>query len=318
MRCVSTPRPRCLHRPEPGELRVVTPPGANGHRRRARRPAHGHRDHPRHLRQHARERFGGTTPHRRGQGCPGAAWFARTCPPGTPVAFAGSGQPERSCETELAVPLGPLDPATMTARSRVCASTQTVNTPLADAIDHVAEDLAGVTGRRIVVVVSDGQENCGGRPRGRGRRLRDQGFDVTVNVVGLGLDAGPQADPTLAGLGRGSYFDARTVGQLDEAIGAAVSAPFDVYDSSGAIVASGSSMGPRSSYRPGPIGWWSARIRSGSVDGRGAARVRHRRSACQSDVPSTRSRSAGPPFRRSGRRATRRRLCFRCHPRRRR
>src|SRR4029450_8056803 len=58
----------------------------------------------------------------------------------------------------------------------------------ASPIARVAPDLAGVSGPRIVVVLSDGAENCGGNPAQAIRKLRREGLDVTVNVVGLGLD----------------------------------------------------------------------------------------------------------------------------------
>jgi Mg-chelatase subunit ChlD len=159
-------------------------------------------------------------------------------PPGIPVALRVFGAAARSCETELAVPLTPLDPEAMAAtidglRTRAA-------TPLAAAIERVADDLAGVTGPRIVVVVSDGRESCGGDPEAAVRELRDQGFDVTVNVVGLGLSKEDRRRiRRLATLGGGSYFDARGAGQLQDAIGSAVGAPYEVWDAGGTVVGRG-------------------------------------------------------------------------------
>src|SRR5690606_11509384 len=120
-----------------------------------------------------------------------------------------------------------------------------VRTPLAAAIDAVADDLAGVTGRRVVVVVSDGQESCGGDPVAAVQRLRDQGVDVTVNVVGIGLDGDARRRiRRLARVGGGTFFDVRGSGQLDDALRAAVSAPFEVYDTAGALAGRGTVGGP--------------------------------------------------------------------------
>ena len=103
-----------------------------------------------------------------------------------------------------------------------------------------------------MVVVSDGQESCGGDPEAAVRALRDQGFDVTVNVVGLGLDKQDRRmRRRLATLGGGSYFDARGAGQLEDAIGAAVSAPFEVRDGTGTVVARGIVNGPALELPPG-------------------------------------------------------------------
>ena len=111
-------------------------------------------------------------------------------PPGIPVALRVFEPKARSCDTQLAVPLGPLDAEAMAATIEGLRTPRSVRTPLAAAIERVADDLAGVTGPRIVVVVSDGRESCGGDPEAAVRALRDQGFDVTVNVVGLGLEQG--------------------------------------------------------------------------------------------------------------------------------
>jgi hypothetical protein len=129
---------------------------------------------------------------------------------------------------------------------------KSVKTPLAAAIDAVADDLAAVEGRRVVVVVSDGQESCGGDPETAVRALRAKGFDVTVNIVGLGLSGKDRKRiRRLAELGGGIYFDAKGAGQLDDALRAAVSAPFDAYDRTGALVASGIVNGPPIELPPG-------------------------------------------------------------------
>ena len=86
---------------------------------------------------------------------------------------------------------------------------KTVRTPLAAAIAAVAGDLAAVTGPRIVIIVSDGQESCGGDPEAAVRSLVEQGFDVSVNVVGLDLDRRTRRRISkLAAIGNGAYYDA--------------------------------------------------------------------------------------------------------------
>ena len=93
--------------------------------------------------------------------------------------------------------------------------------------------------------MSDGQESCKGDPEAAVERLRAQGIDVTVNVVGLGLKpADRKRIRRLAALGGGTYFDASGAGQLDDALRTAVSAPFEVYDQAGELVARGSVNGP--------------------------------------------------------------------------
>jgi len=70
--------------------------------------------------------------------------------------------------------------------------------------------------------------------------------------VGLGLS---KEDRTrirrLATLGGGGYFDAKGAGQLEDAIGAAVSAPFEVRDATGELVGRGVVNGPSLELPPG-------------------------------------------------------------------
>ncbi|MBX3030830.1 MAG: VWA domain-containing protein [Chloroflexi bacterium] len=174
-------------------------------------------------------------------------------PPGLPVALRTFERARRSCETELAVPLGPLDPDAMAERIQGLRILRSVRTPLAAAIRAVGDDLAGVTGPRIVIVVSDGQESCDGDPEAEVRALVAAGYDVTLNVVGLSLDDARvrRSIQRLARLGNGTYFDARDPDQVATAIRAAVSAPFQVFDQAGALVASGTVGGAAVELPPG-------------------------------------------------------------------
>ena len=69
---------------------------------------------------------------------------------------------------------------------------------------------ADAAGTKIVVLVTDGEETCGGDPAAAIRALAAQGIDVHVNIVGFALD-----DEALkaqfrewARLGNGQFFDA--------------------------------------------------------------------------------------------------------------
>ncbi|MBX3030829.1 MAG: VWA domain-containing protein [Chloroflexi bacterium] len=182
-----------------------------------------------------------------------AALVRDDIPPGVNVALRTFVRAARSCDTELAIPLGPLDPEAMASHIESLRVLRSVRTPLAAAISAVADDLADVTGPRIVIVVSDGEESCGGNPQRAVRQLVAQGFDVTVNVVGLALDDRRvrRSIQRLAELGRGTYFDARDPDQVARAIRAAVSAPFQVFDEAGEVVATGTVGGGAVEVPPG-------------------------------------------------------------------
>lgn len=143
-----------------------------------------------------------------------------TLQPGQPVALRVFGTQPGSCDTNLAVPLQPLDPG---AVADLVAGIQVVNevrTPIAASLLLVPQDLQGVSGPKVVVLVTDGEEDCGGDPGAAIRHLAALGIDVHVNIVGLALD-----DPALkaqyqewAREGGGRYFDATSQAELGAAV----------------------------------------------------------------------------------------------------
>jgi hypothetical protein len=163
-------------------------------------------------------------------------------PPGVPVALRVFGTTPESCETSLLVPPQPLDPEAMAGQINAIEPVNLVKTPLGASLEQVTNDLAGVSGPKIVVLVTDGEETCDGNAAAAIQALVAQGIDVQVNIVGFALeddDALRQQFSEWAELGNGSYFDATSAEELDEAIAAAVQAPFQVLDETGAVVASG-------------------------------------------------------------------------------
>jgi hypothetical protein len=116
-----------------------------------------------------------------------------------------------------------------------------VNTPIGASLEEVAGDLGGAPGPKIVVLVTDGEETCGGDPGTAIRTLTATGFDVRVNIVGFALDdAALKAQfEDWARLGNGQYIDARDQAELTAAVAAAVQPTFTVMDSTGAVIATG-------------------------------------------------------------------------------
>ena len=116
-----------------------------------------------------------------------------------------------------------------------------MRTPIGASLERVAEDLAGVEGPKVVVLVTDGEETCGGDPAAAIQRLIDLGIDVRVNIVGFAVDdAALQAQfQEWARLGNGQYIDAGNAEELAAAVAQAVRAPFRVLDASGTEIATG-------------------------------------------------------------------------------
>jgi hypothetical protein len=140
------------------------------------------------------------------------------------------GGAKAGCETRLAFPTGPLDRAEALRVTKKLKAPKSVKTPIAQALLEVASDMEGIS-TPVVVLITDGDESCGGDPAATIEDLRVAGIDVTVNIVGFALDDEglKQQMSTWADVGGGSYFDAADAAALGDAISVAVSAPVDVY-----------------------------------------------------------------------------------------
>ncbi len=66
-------------------------------------------------------------------------------------------------------------------------------TPLGAAVRRAAEALRYKESRATVILVSDGQENCGVDPCALGRELEAQGVDFTAHVIGFDVRRGEEA-----------------------------------------------------------------------------------------------------------------------------
>jgi von Willebrand factor type A domain len=151
-----------------------------------------------------------------------------------------------SCETTLVQPLGPLDPDGMTATVNGIVPQNLAKTPIAASLSQVESDLKDVTGTKTVILLTDGEETCGGDPRAVISALAAHDIQVRVNIVGFSVD-----DPMLKGefrewarIGRGRYFDAAKAQDLDGAIAAAADVPFAAYDNNGNVAGEGTVDGP--------------------------------------------------------------------------
>jgi hypothetical protein len=169
-----------------------------------------------------------------------------TIPSGTPLALRifGHRTPD-ACQTDLEVPLTPLDPARTVPIIRRTEAKNLAKTPIGASLELVAEDLKGVEGKMVVILVTDGEETCDGDPRAAIQGLKDQGIDVRVNIVGFAIEDAALKDTfrAWADQGGGTYFDATSGEQLSEATRQALQPKFQVIDAGGEVVASGVTNG---------------------------------------------------------------------------
>ncbi len=174
-------------------------------------------------------------------------------PAGAPFALRVFGHRQAdSCRTDLEIPLAPLNRSTAVAKIGGIGAKNLAKTPIADSLLRVKQDLAGVEGAAIVVLVTDGEETCGGDPKAAIQELRRAGFDVRINIVGFAVDelALKEDFETWARLGGGSYFDAGDGAALARAIKASLRLPYRV-EKDGAAVATGAVNGDRLELPPG-------------------------------------------------------------------
>ncbi len=144
-----------------------------------------------------------------------------------------------SCRTDLEMGLQPLNPRKAVGIISRINAKNLAKTPIADSLAKVRDDLKQVQGKKVVILVTDGEETCGGDPAEVIQSLLTQGIDVRINIVGFSID-----DPALkkkfqewAMLGHGNYFDADDQKSLHAAISQALKIPFKVYDQDGVLVA---------------------------------------------------------------------------------
>ncbi|KMW57921.1 hypothetical protein AIOL_002889 [Candidatus Rhodobacter oscarellae] len=105
-------------------------------------------------------------------------------------------------------------------------------TPLSAAVERAAQVLDYQTQPAVVVLVTDGNETCGGRPCALGQRLAETAQDLTVHVIGFRAVVdffswnNPEQDPTtnatvarcLADLNGGLFVSTETVDALVDAL----------------------------------------------------------------------------------------------------
>ena len=178
---------------------------------------------------------------------------AEILPAGTPFALRVFGQGEPgSCETELVAPVAPLDPVAAIELIDPVQPTNLAKTPIGESLARVADDLAGIAGPRLIILLTDGEETCDGDPAAEIDALRDAGFDVRINIVGFAIDDAELSATfnAWATAGGGSYFEAADQETLRQALIDAVRPSYEVLRG-GEIVANGRLGGDEIELPPG-------------------------------------------------------------------
>ncbi|ADD41492.1 vWA domain-containing protein [Stackebrandtia nassauensis] len=84
------------------------------------------------------------------------------------------------------------------------------DTPIAYSLEKAAGDFTEAKGPKTILLVSDGEETCGGDPVKVAEKIASQGVDLRVHVIGFQVDDATRKQLTeIAKAGKGSYYDAQ-------------------------------------------------------------------------------------------------------------
>ena len=171
--------------------------------------------------------------------------------------YAAQDDPRAMTDSELLVEIGRIKEANR--RQRIKEWIDYLKpagwTPLVYSLLEAHKDLsAGYTGPKMVVVVSDGMETCGGKLEDVAKAYKkDSGVELAVHIVGFGVPADEEKQlKEIATQARGKYYDARTANQLSGALRQAITTTYLILDEKGQIeVARGKVGGAPASIPPG-------------------------------------------------------------------
>lgn len=135
---------------------------------------------------------------------------------GSKIAEPKAQNPKACTDTELVLPIGPLDKSKMF--KAVDSFTAKGETPIAYSLEKSVEDM-GKNGKRVLVLISDGEETCKADPCPTAEKLAKSGVDLQFNAIGLAVGSKARKQlKCIADAGDGSYYDASKASELSEVI----------------------------------------------------------------------------------------------------
>ncbi len=158
-------------------------------------------------------------------------------PDGAHVGFRTFG----SCgHSRLVAPIAPL--AREALKAEVRALSPGGATPIALALEMARDDFESVPDPKLILLVSDGMETCGGDPVLAAKDLLKAGYDLRIHVVGFDVSTNVPARDQLIEIAQstgGFYYDARSAEELRRALSVAAPFSYTVYDEEGNTVFEG-------------------------------------------------------------------------------
>jgi len=166
---------------------------------------------------------------------------SKVIPAGTPFAMRVFGREVNSCQTDLFIPVSPLNAASVAGQIAKLDAKNGAKTPIGASLAKAASDLASVKGERLIVLLTDGEETCDGDPAAEIEKLQKSGLGVRVSIVGFAIDE-PNLAVTFrqwAKAGNGAFFQANDAAGLSAALAQAMRPGFEVVDAKNQVIAEG-------------------------------------------------------------------------------
>ena len=126
---------------------------------------------------------------------------------------------QKGCKNiELIAPLQTNNQATI--KEKLASIKAQGKTPIASALEKGAEVIKASKGDKTVVLISDGEETCGGDPVKTAQAIKKElGVRVVIHVIGFDVKGkGQKQLSSIASAGGGNYYPADSVQQLKESL----------------------------------------------------------------------------------------------------
>lgn len=125
----------------------------------------------------------------------------------------------KSClDSQLVIPFGPINKSMFL--SSVNQTLPLGQTPIAYSLQQAAKDFGPAKDEEaVIILVSDGEETCGGDPVAVARNLVARGFKIKIHTIGFDVDPTTRAQlMAISQATGGQYQDARNTAALSESL----------------------------------------------------------------------------------------------------
>ncbi|MFD7630770.1 VWA domain-containing protein [Streptomyces sp. NPDC059851] len=149
--------------------------------------------------------------------------------------YPGQDKTQGCADTQQVLPVTRMDRAARAdAKKRVADFKAVGFTPIGVSLREAAKDL-GPTGKRRIVLVSDGDDTCAPPPPCEvARELKAQGIDLAVDVIGFRTPSSARAQlKCIADVTGGSYADADDADSLTDNLGTLFRKAWRIYQATG-------------------------------------------------------------------------------------